>query len=127
MDLTDGNTGTPTPASPARGGARQPPRQLGAERGNAMEPQHAGVVLNIPELDECVHCGLCLNHCPTYRVTLLEPESPRGRIHLVRAGAEGRSVLLEPVWGRSDERFSDRIYVCLMCRGCETARPSGVK
>src|SRR5438034_529588 len=127
MDLTDGNTGTPTPASPARGGARQPPRQLGAERGNAMEPQHAGVVLNIPELDQCVHCGLCLNHCPTYRVTHLEPESPRGRIHLVRAVAEGRIEPLDPVRGTPNERFADHIYLCLMCRACETACPSGVQ
>src|SRR5437667_391732 len=127
MDLTDGNTGTPTPASPARGGARQPPRQLGAERGNAMEPQHAGVVLNIPELDQCVHCGLCLNHCPTYRVTHLEPESPRGRIHLVRAVAEGRIEPLDPVRGTPNQRFADPIYLCLVCRACETACPSGVQ
>ena len=92
-----------------------------------MEPQHAGVVLNIPELDQCVHCGLCLNHCPTYRVTQLEPESPRGRIHLVRAVAEGRIEPLDPVRGTPNERFADHIYLCLMCRACETACPSGVQ
>lgn len=75
--------------------------------------------LDVPELYQCVHCGLCLNACPTYRNLHIESESPRGRIHLVRAAAEGRIELTE--------RFADHLNLCLMCRACETACPSGVK
>lgn len=75
--------------------------------------------LDLPELYQCVHCGLCLNQCPTYRVLHLEPESPRGRIHLVKAAADGRIEL--------SERFKDHLYLCLLCRACETACPSGVQ
>lgn len=73
----------------------------------------------IPELEACIHCGLCLNQCPTYRVTHLEAESPRGRIYLVSAAAEGRIELTPSV--------ADHLYLCLMCRACETACPSGVQ
>ncbi len=87
-------------------------KSKGAERDKAGE-------LNIPELYQCVHCGLCLNQCPTYRALRLEPESPRGRIHLVKAAAEGRIEL--------NERFKEHLYLCLLCRACETACPSGVQ
>jgi Fe-S oxidoreductase len=73
----------------------------------------------IPEVETCIHCGLCLSACPTYRVTQLEAESPRGRIYLVKSAAEGRIDLSQSV--------EDHLYLCLMCRACETACPSGVQ
>ena len=68
----------------------------------------------------CVHCGLCLNECPTYRVLRVEMDSPRGRIQLVNAVQEGRLALDSPA-------FLKHTFQCLDCRGCETACPSGVK
>ncbi|MBI4525508.1 MAG: 4Fe-4S dicluster domain-containing protein [Deltaproteobacteria bacterium] len=88
----------------------------GSKAGSKREP---GAALDLPELYRCVHCGLCLNQCPTYQIFRLEPESPRGRIHLVRALTEGR---LEP-----NERFGEHLNLCLMCRACESACPSGVQ
>jgi len=68
---------------------------------------------------DCVHCGLCLESCPTYRETQRETSSPRGRIYLLRGVAEGRIPLGETV--------VDEAYLCLGCRACETACPSGVR
>lgn len=68
---------------------------------------------------DCVHCGLCLSSCPTYRATGRETASPRGRIYLMRGIAEGR--LTDP------ELLEEEAFACLGCRACETACPSGVR
>ncbi|MFC1935282.1 (Fe-S)-binding protein [Chloroflexota bacterium] len=70
------------------------------------------------DLYKCVHCGLCLNVCPTYGELGLETESPRGRIALMKAVREGR-VGLTP-------RVVSHMELCLQCRACEAACPSGV-
>lgn len=70
------------------------------------------------ELAQCVSCGLCLPHCPTFRVTGEERYSPRGRIEAIRQIHSDQQPL--------DASFVDMMDTCVQCRGCETACPSGV-
>ncbi len=70
------------------------------------------------DLDRCVHCGLCLNACPTYRELGVEMDSPRGRIYQMNQVAAGAPI------GPS---YVEHIELCLACRACETACPSGVQ
>ena len=69
-------------------------------------------------LFDCVHCGLCVEACPTYVATRREMDSPRGRIYLMKSLAEGTLQL--------DDDSVRHLDLCLGCRGCETACPSGV-
>src|ERR1700724_880959 len=61
---------------------------------------------------DCVHCGLCLEACPTYVLTRAEMDSPRGRIYLMKALAEGQLEL--------DDDAVRHLDLCLECRGCAT-------
>jgi glycolate oxidase iron-sulfur subunit len=80
----------------------------------------AGVDGPRPEdISRCVHCGFCLNYCPTYVALGLETESPRGRIHLIDALSQGS---IEP-----RRAVLEHLDLCLQCRACETACPSGVR
>jgi len=70
------------------------------------------------DLSQCVHCGFCLQECPTYLELGLEIDSPRGRIHLIRSLVDGRAEATPSLVRHLD--------LCLQCRACETACPSGV-
>src|SRR5262245_52426513 len=70
------------------------------------------------DLNTCIHCGLCLTACPTYRELKIEPDSPRGRLYLMRGLAEGR---IEP-----GDDLVLHLDQCLGCRACETVCPAGV-
>ncbi|RFU66658.1 (Fe-S)-binding protein [Peribacillus glennii] len=67
---------------------------------------------------DCVHCGMCLESCPTYEITGQEQHSPRGRVHLIKSVAEGKLAV--------NEQFMDPVFACLDCRACTTACPADV-
>lgn len=93
-------------ASPAMSQARHAP----------AAPASAGLVALT---DQCVQCGLCLPACPTYRLDLIESESPRGRIALVRAW----ELAMVPPTPAGDAHLDQ----CLGCRRCEVVCPAGVE
>tara|TARA_B100000315_G_scaffold120298_1_gene110190 strand:- start:1151 stop:2446 length:1296 start_codon:yes stop_codon:yes gene_type:complete len=70
-------------------------------------------------LQECIHCGFCLSDCPTYIANGKEMDSPRGRLHLMGSALNGDIELTDS--------FLEHINLCLVCRACETACPSGVQ
>jgi len=74
--------------------------------------------LDYSVLQQCMHCGMCLPTCPTYVETKMEKNSPRGRIALLRAVADGDLEV--------SKALSDEMYYCLGCLACQTACPAGV-
>jgi glycolate oxidase iron-sulfur subunit len=90
-------------------------RQL--ERDGVPAPA-AGIDMDL--VRDCIHCGLCLPKCPTFRVLHHEGDSPRGRMWQIKEATLGLVAFDDP-------RFQAHIYQCLNCRACETACPSGVQ
>jgi glycolate oxidase iron-sulfur subunit len=91
------------------------------QSGAGAAPAYSAPVRDVVEYEllfDCVHCGLCLESCPTYLLTRAEMDSPRGRIYLMKSLAEGRVAL--------DDEAVSHLDSCLGCRGCETACPSGI-
>ena len=82
-------------------------------------PVVPGPMIDYELLLDCVHCGLCTAACPTYVETGNEADSPRGRIYLMRNVIDGKLAL--------DEDVKRHLDLCLDCRACETACPSGVQ
>ena len=95
-----------------------------ANKANTANPSNPPIKRDTPLrldadlLNACVSCGLCLPHCPTYRATEEESASPRGRITAMRAVEAGTLAI--------DDDFVSFMERCVLCRGCETACPSGV-
>ncbi len=84
----------------------------------AKIPFQSAEIVTDGQYASCIRCGLCLATCPVYRTTLCETDSPRGKIALLRALAEGQ---LDP-----GQEFASRYYGCLLCAACANICPSGV-
>jgi glycolate oxidase iron-sulfur subunit len=83
-------------------------------------PAPSGAGIDYELFLDCVHCGLCTSACPTYVELGTEMDSPRGRIYLMRAVTDGRLDL-------QDKDVRRHLDLCLDCRACESACPSGVQ
>src|SRR5262245_5803915 len=91
----------------------------GAASPDAMDLANPKELVDYAASLDCIHCGMCVTSCPTWKLTGVESSSPRGRIHLMRAVAEGE---LEP-----DAEYVEEMEFCLLCRHCESVCPSGVR
>lgn len=95
--------------------------------GMVIQPSEQRVLRAFDQLDppdperflDCIHCGFCLPTCPTYLVLGNEMDSPRGRLYLIRTASEGKTGI--------PDSFVKHMDLCLLCRACETACPSGVR
>ncbi|MBI2884313.1 MAG: 4Fe-4S dicluster domain-containing protein [Candidatus Methylomirabilis oxyfera] len=90
-----------------------PPGPRGARAFDQLDPPDPELFL------DCIHCGFCLPTCPTYLVLGNEMDSPRGRLYLIRTASEGKID--------ASDSFAKHMDLCLLCRACETACPSGVQ
>lgn len=115
-DVSDGSSQETSDANSPANLAGSP---HGAAHGSGMIEGIPGLQPIYEDYARCVHCGLCLNHCPTYRLWHLEADSPRGRIFQMIRVKDGEA----PV----NATFVEHIDKCLDCRACETACPSGVE
>jgi glycolate oxidase iron-sulfur subunit len=109
--MTEGSVTTSCPAQPDVVGMAAHAKRTSAFEGIDI-PSYADIV-------NCIHCGICFPHCPTYALTGLEKDSPRGRIRLIKEIADGRLEISLSV--------AEALDVCLLCRACETACPADVK